>query len=323
VSVTVYRNTDTSAPVLSGQSGALTALLKACLVDGYGSKSPAGWTSPYSANGGNQRVFQGGSGVKHYFHVDDNAGGAGGAKEASLTGSETASAFQTGTGFFPTSTQLSTFLIARKSTTADATARAWAVIADDRTCYCLMQSGDTTGLYMCIAFGEFYSRLNPGPDSYRSFCIGRTTANSGAITTGVDTSALVTSLSNTSLGHYAARAYNGTGTSIAFAKIIDGGYIVGASAMGTSALSGADPCTGTVKVCPVRIGETAVNNAMRGRLRGLFSHLHANTTFGDQDTIVGSGAYTGRTFLVFSKIAGNGGSTGSWVFDITGSWDTN
>ena len=38
MTVTVYRYDDTSAPTLTGSAGALVALLRACLVDGYGEK---------------------------------------------------------------------------------------------------------------------------------------------------------------------------------------------------------------------------------------------------------------------------------------------
>jgi hypothetical protein len=44
MTVRVYRSTDASAPVLTGQVGSLTALLDAVLVNGYGALSAAGWT---------------------------------------------------------------------------------------------------------------------------------------------------------------------------------------------------------------------------------------------------------------------------------------
>jgi hypothetical protein len=44
MTVRVYRSTDASAPVLTGQVGSLTALLDAILVNGYGALTAAGWT---------------------------------------------------------------------------------------------------------------------------------------------------------------------------------------------------------------------------------------------------------------------------------------
>jgi hypothetical protein len=50
MTVRIYRSTDGSAPVLTGQAGKLTDLLDAILVNGYGSKTAAGWTI-------NQRIW--------------------------------------------------------------------------------------------------------------------------------------------------------------------------------------------------------------------------------------------------------------------------
>jgi hypothetical protein len=44
MTVRVYRSTDASAPVLTGQVGSLTALLDAVLVNGYGALTAAGWS---------------------------------------------------------------------------------------------------------------------------------------------------------------------------------------------------------------------------------------------------------------------------------------
>ena len=49
MTVTVYRSTDASAPVLTGVAGAMKAVLDACLVNGYGAKAAAGWSAPFSA----------------------------------------------------------------------------------------------------------------------------------------------------------------------------------------------------------------------------------------------------------------------------------
>lgn len=41
---TIYRSTDNASPLLTGSAGSLIAVLKACLVTGYGTQYPAGWT---------------------------------------------------------------------------------------------------------------------------------------------------------------------------------------------------------------------------------------------------------------------------------------
>ncbi|MGX9460627.1 hypothetical protein ACWXWU_05210 [Shewanella sp. A14] len=46
--VTVYRNTDVGAPItIQSRTSHWITILKACLVDGYGDKSPLGWTLEY------------------------------------------------------------------------------------------------------------------------------------------------------------------------------------------------------------------------------------------------------------------------------------
>lgn len=52
--LTVYTHFDAGAPTLSGNTAfsKVRAVLKACLVDGYGDKPAAGWTMPHDVTGG-------------------------------------------------------------------------------------------------------------------------------------------------------------------------------------------------------------------------------------------------------------------------------
>ena len=52
--LTVYTHFDAGAPTLSGTTALskMRAVLKACLVDGYGDKPAAGWTMPHDVSGG-------------------------------------------------------------------------------------------------------------------------------------------------------------------------------------------------------------------------------------------------------------------------------
>lgn len=320
--VRVFRSSDASAPALSGTVGSLTGVLTACLVSGYGSVPAAGWTNPYS--GTNQKVYRPGSGVQHYFHVDDNSPDATAlAKEGQVAGSETASAWRTGTNFFPTTTQeTESGLVIRKSATADATARSWIVVADDRTCYVFVQTGDVAGFYMGAAFGEFYSLLTT-PDSFRSMVIARNTKNVATTSAGSaeNLAALQTgALATTQVGHYIARQYTGIGTSAPFRKWGDSaraGLTAGPQFAGSSGLVLPEPVTGAIHVAPVHLN--SVSAVVHGRMRGFFHICHnAVTAMSDGDVITGAGAYVGRTFLVVR-------ATGSYalIFDITGPWETN
>ena len=52
----VYKSTDTDAPQISlvnpSGAGSFNNVLRKCLVEGYGSKDPAGWTEETTALGG-------------------------------------------------------------------------------------------------------------------------------------------------------------------------------------------------------------------------------------------------------------------------------
>ena len=84
--VNIYRSTDASAPTLEGVNGSLVALLDACLVNGYGSQSAAGWTIAYTTT--NKRVYRNSTtdGTGFYLNVDDSGSGSGGAQEAAYDG---------------------------------------------------------------------------------------------------------------------------------------------------------------------------------------------------------------------------------------------
>src|SRR5262245_61500636 len=165
---TIYRSTDGSAPVLTGETGKLVDLLDACLVNGYGSKTAAGWAIAFT--GTSKRAYRAASGSRLYYRIQDDGPGAGTFKEARLTGYESMSDIDTGTGPFPTSAQgvgsVAMYPV-RKSAAADSTARAWVVIADARTCYVFVFTGDNANNQLAFGFGEFYSLVNS--DAYNGF----------------------------------------------------------------------------------------------------------------------------------------------------------
>src|SRR5574337_1240501 len=128
---TAYDSTDASAPSLTGTADSLRLLLKAVLVDGYGSKSAAGWTQPYTDT--NKGAFKQGGGHQYYLRIDDSS-----AQMARVVGYKSMSDVDTGSEPFPTSAQFSGGLYARKSITADSTARPWKCWATDQAFILLM-----------------------------------------------------------------------------------------------------------------------------------------------------------------------------------------
>lgn len=129
MTVRVYSNSDAGAPVLTGQVGSLEALLHACLVTGYSTgetyKAPAGWTRPYADT--NKAVFRINTelGSGRYLYVDDNRGEPRSALVNMYEGATSISDLSQGysTRYF------------FKSTVADATPRAWIVVADECAVY--------------------------------------------------------------------------------------------------------------------------------------------------------------------------------------------
>ena len=128
---TVYRSTDTDAPVLTGLVGSLIAVLDACLVNGYGDKAAAGWTKAFS--GTNKAAYKNSfadGGSECLIRVDDaspNDGGNGdGSRGAYFTGYSSMSGIDDGSN--PTSG-----VYLRKSGTENSTARPWIMFADGRT----------------------------------------------------------------------------------------------------------------------------------------------------------------------------------------------
>lgn len=119
----IYRSTDAGAPQLTGQAGSLIAVLDACLVAGYGTKTAAGWAKEFT--GANQAAYRPATGRRLFLFVNDSF-----SKSATVFGYESMSAIDAGIRRFPNARQVpAAGPWIRKSTTADAVARPWYVVA--------------------------------------------------------------------------------------------------------------------------------------------------------------------------------------------------
>lgn len=231
MTVRVYKSTDASAPTLTGQVGSLTALLDAILVNGYGSKTAAGWSinqTTTNKRGYLQNLTGSNNASGMLLYVDDTGPGAGAAREARVCGFETMSAITpTGTGQFPTAAQSAVGtgqLVIRKSTTADATARPWVAVANGQTLYLFIESGDSTVPLATTAFcfGDFKSYK--ASDQYAVMIIGRQAENSGSAINDplhcvqLTNGPAMAVLNTTMFGHYIARSWTGLGGSVRFGK---------------------------------------------------------------------------------------------------------
>jgi hypothetical protein len=318
---TIYRSTDGSAPVLSGTTGSLVALLDACLVNGYGAKAAAGWTKAFA--GASKAAYRAPTGAQLYYRVQDDGPGAGTFKEARITGYETMSDVDTGTGPFPTAAQGVggvAMLVCRKSITADATARAWIIIADARTVYIHVLTTDVASTYYGFMFGEYYSLL-PG-NTFNGMLIGRTAENSGSSAVERLSELNITAPLAVIAGHYICRAHTGTGGSVAVGKHGD----VGKGAAGLTYLLGVIPYTnpedGGIYISKVWVYDTTTAPApnLAGRLRGFWHQLHPIASVADGDTVSGTGDLAGRAFL-FVKNSAIG--PGIYCYETSDTLETN
>lgn len=313
---TVYKSTDGSAPVLTGAVGSLVALLDACLVNGYGAKAAAGWTKPFT--GTNKAAFKNGTGsTGFYLRVQDDAPVT--AKEARITGYETMSDVDTGTQPFPTAAQGVggvAMVVARKSATADATARAWIVVADARTVYVFVFTTDTANSCYSFVFGDTYSVLSG--DNYRCIIIGRALENSAASGSTSESLTLQSTDTAATIGHFMARSYTAIGASIVVSKSGD----VHKSSNSVS-LSGnlvyPNSSDSSIYLSPIWVCE--ITPLIRGRLRGLWQWLHVITGVSDGDTFSGTGDLAGRTFLIIKQF--NAAASGVYVIETSNTVETN
>ncbi len=330
--VTVYRSTDASAPTLTGQAGSLTTLLDAVLVNGYGSQPAAGWTIAFTTTSKRSYRVSAVDGTGFYLNVDDSAVTT--AKEAYMTGFETMSAFATGTGQFPTSSLLNLgtspagAVVCRKSTTADSTARAWTIVADDTCFYLFAETGDNTSPLQTFPFmfGDIFSYKSS--DAYRCMIIGRNIANSAALMNEGFAqlhSTNVNFLTLTMIGHYMARSWTTAGGAIPFGKHIDHGKMgcfgsnlsltgtsilteigvgsfvcqIGANSIGPAVLAYPNGPDGGLYLSPIWVHHSG---SVRGYLKGLWAPLH-DRPLNHDDTYSGTGNLSGKSFVVQSIVS--------------------
>lgn len=171
----VYKSTDGSAPVLTGETGSLIKLLDAVLVDGYGAKVPCGWSRNFpdvAAPDTTIVVYRNGSAsvAQLYLRVRDNSPGTQGGREAWVRGFRTMTDNVEANGVtpFPTAAQQLNGVRVSKSNTADSTARPWIVYGDARTIILLVNTYLTR--WEAHYFGDINSFV--AADAYAAVVIG-------------------------------------------------------------------------------------------------------------------------------------------------------
>jgi hypothetical protein len=318
MAVTLYRSTDASAPVLTGQVGSLIALLDAVLVNGYGVKPAAGWTKAFSGTNlaAYRKATTGGTGF--YLAADDTGPNVNlGARVARCRGYEAMTAVATGTGPFPTVAQGAAAIQVYKSDTADAAATPWIILADQHTVTILTKPGGQLNGWSCFHYGDIYS-LKTG-DAYRSIIIGRVNeANPGAMSQDEENMQNLAAVSAVAAGHFMPRTYVGaTQAAVAVGKH-----------SGDTAKRGLvpypNPVDGGLMLAQFWVHEdVGAQGVVRGRLRGLWDFLHdPMVSVNDGDTFSGSGELAGKSFLVVKPLGGIAGAVRVLVLETSNTWET-
>lgn len=267
-------------------------------------RTPLGFSKVYS--GTNKAVYRADDVMSSrlYLRVADD--GTGSATYARVRGYESMSDVDTGTGPFPTDAQISGGLYWGKSSAASSTARAWRLIGDSQGFYLLVNQ-DGSGAWISAAWVDIPSEK--AGDAYRALIIG------GTSTTVYNQGYLQTI--NSTTGHYFARSYVQTGTSIAAFKL---SHYLAANGIGYYGIAYPAPIGGQFYCAPVDVWEGtsyASATALRGPLPGIYAPLHPSAQLTDgsfQTDVIG---LDGRTLLVqILKHSANFAA----AFDLTGPW---
>lgn len=254
-------------------------------------RAPLGWDTPF-ASGTNSLVFRSPNVTtnRYYLQVIDNGATAGGAKEAQVYGAVTMTADQTVSAErFPTTAQQSNGLCWRKSTSADTTAREYALWGDDRFFYIIIAD---SVVYCGGGFGHFFSD-KPG-DAYNTFIAGCATFNSASSFNGLSIETFLSAPAAASL--YAPRASSQAGTSVMCANYL-GMTASSTHSPGSMPNSGNTP-SGQFWTVPVYISDAA--STVRGRMPALYGHLHGQATFNQYDTLSNIVDLSGVTLTILS-----------------------
>lgn len=282
-------------------------------------RAPAGFTKTFA--GTNKAAYRANdlTSNRMYLRCDDTGGSGGGGGEARMCGYEAMTSVDVGTNPFPTAAQSANGYFWRKSSTTDATARAWMFITDGKLVYYFNQynlagSEAMTAPTFSGAFGDFLSYK--AGDAYSTIITGCTAAGStssppNGLFTAVTSITSTTSFSNSVT---VPRDYTGA----------PGARYVGVLASGFNGVLGNTVYLGYPHLIdsgyylsPILLTQGSPS-LVRGRLPGAYEGWHG-TTFNHGDIIDNVQGLPGRTLMhIRGQVASN---AGMMLLDITGPWD--
>ena len=253
--------------------------------------APAGgwgvWTQPYSGTNGGD--FRSTIGSQMYLDVDDNTS----AQYMRVRGYATMSAYQTGTGPYPTTGQVAAGSYNwDKSASADTTSRPWVAQVSGTylmvfvDCSSLGYAQNNVGSWQ---FGDLIGQTKSG-DAYPNLIIASNSTGSG---TDANFAAIGTGAA--AVGHYMPASYTQIGSSINVGKLALDARAGGGATMGVGGLTYPHPPDLGLYMCQVAVTESV--SVARGIMPGVWCIMHSKP--GTQgDIYTGAGPFAGKMFLI-------------------------
>ncbi|QZI85842.1 hypothetical protein CPT_Suso_039 [Stenotrophomonas phage Suso] len=303
MTVRFYSSADAGAPAVRGNTaGDMINVFDKCLVAGYGSKSPAGWSKPFT--GTNVAVFKTGAGSRGMHLRMSEPVSAGSYAKADVAGFETMSDVNTGTGRFPSANTLpdGVYWYKKYSGAADADPRQWWLVANESFVIFMIQTypssfASNPGYYSeMYCFGDLE---NTGPnDAYATIIQGQTSTSGNSSGNFPMTSA---GTGNTQSGLYMPRSYTGIGGSLQAGWLHDYGK-AGDTTWGSPScyLQYPHGPDGALLLSPIWVTEPGgVNGSnIRGTVPGMWGPLQRGLA--RLDTFDGQGQMAGKKFMVWA-----------------------
>lgn len=276
-----------------------------------------GWTKLYA--GTNLRAYKPSDPAANgmVLRVDDT-----GTINARVVGYESMTDVNTGTGPFPTATQLSGGLYWGKSDSA--TNREWFVIGDSRGFYYGHAMSNAIGQMQTWFFGDAIPYRSG--DVYATYLGGGNATYSGTANVLADAAYSYRSLAGGTL--YAPRTYTALGSSAASVSVGTLNRYADAYSGSNAANYDAgavfpNPCDNALLLCRSQVYDAV--SRFRGELPGLFhTPQFLNSAYANYSRVDGSGQFAGKRLVAIRAGAANGsvtsGNFGTFFFDLTGNW---
>ena len=297
----VYRWDDGNAPVARGERRSLVDILRACLVDGYGTKPAAGWTLVFINATFDKAAFRNNpvTGTGFYLQID----GAGGVNAHQPKIQAFESMTSEADGLFPFNPGS---LFACDTSSIDGTvARPWVLIADDRffyfACWYNITTAPTAAQYNTsgLIFGDIVA-LSPD-DQFACALSGSNYGFAGGMSSP-------NAASGSTYGLRFSRKSSGAIGSNHLAALVQGGGPGGGGAIGSSGMTyDANK--------PMYISRPFVNDGasytIRGYVPGMHYSCYAPVPFNQLEVLT----FDGLSFM-YLHITGEGGNICTYLISL-------